>query len=175
MFWNLTQLASCLAVVSDPKILADALNGFGPAYIRELRAAFLMRLGVQSLGEAADQRLVDATLALLREGGEAMRWEPLFFDWFGGFASSARALSGPRAKLYQGEAFDAFRFALMEHEPDRIERLEHPMFAAREPEEMLIDEVETLWAAIAADDDWAPFQAKLARLEAARVAWGFTS
>ena len=32
-----------------------------------------------------------------------------------------------------------------------------------------------LWAAIAADDDWAPFQAKLARLEAARVAWGFTS
>jgi len=172
VFWNLTQLASCLAVVSEPKLLADALNGFGPAYIRELRAAFLMRLGVHSLGEAADQRLVDATLALLREGGEAMRWEPLFFDWFGGFASSARALSGPRAKLYQGEAFDAFRFALMEHEPDRIERLEHPMFAAREPEEMLIDEVETIWSAIAADD-WAPLNAKLARLEAARTAWGF--
>ncbi|WP_312735656.1 protein adenylyltransferase SelO family protein [Brevundimonas sp.] len=173
VFWNLTQLASCLAVVSEPKLLADALNGFGPAYIRELRAAFLMRLGVHSLGEAADQRLVDTTLALLREGGEAMRWEPLFFDWFGGFASSARALSGPRAKLYQGEAFDAFRFALMEHEPDRIERLEHPMFAAREPEEMLIDKVETIWTAIAADDDWSPLNAKLARLEAARRAWGF--
>jgi uncharacterized protein YdiU (UPF0061 family) len=175
VFWNLTQLASCLAVLCDPKTLADALNGFGPAYIRELRAAFLMRLGVHSLGEAADQRLVDATLALLREGGEAMRWEPLFFDWFGGFASSARALSGPRAKLYQGEAFDAFRFALMEHEPDRIERLEHPMFAAREPEEMLIGEVETLWASIDADDDWTPLHAKLARLEAARVAWGFNA
>lgn len=178
VFWNLTQLASCLAVVSDPKTLADALNGFGPAYIRELRAAFLMRLGVQSLGEAADQRLVDTTLALLRakteSDAETMRWEPLFFDWFGGFASSARALSGPRAKLYQGEAFDAFRFALMEHEPDRIERLEHPMFAAREPQEMLIDEVEAIWAAIATDDDWAPFHAKLDRLEAARTAWGFT-
>lgn len=173
VFWNLTQLASCLAVVSEPKLLADALNGFGPAYIRELRAAFLMRLGVHSLGEAADQRLVDATLALLREGGEAMRWEPLFFDWFGGFASSARALSGPRAKLYQGEAFDAFRFALMEHEPDRIDRLEHPMFAAREPEEMLIDEVEAIWSAIAADDDWSPFDAKLARLADARTAWRF--
>jgi hypothetical protein len=70
---------------------------------------------VQSLGEAADQRLLDTTLALLREGGEAMRWEPLFFDWFGGFASSARALGGPRGKLYQGEVFDAFRFALFEH------------------------------------------------------------
>ncbi|WAC61519.1 protein adenylyltransferase SelO [Brevundimonas sp. SL130] len=173
VFWNLTQLAGCLKLVAEAEPLTDALNSFGPAYIRELRAAFLMRLGVLSLGEAADQRLVDATLALLREGGEALRWEPLFFDWFGGFASSARALSGPRAKLYQGEAFDAFRFALMEHEPDRIERLEHPMFAAREPEEMLIDEVEAIWAAIDAGDDWAPFYAKLARLEAARTAWGF--
>ncbi len=175
VFWNLTQLAGCLKLVAEVEPLTDALNGFGPAYIRELRAAFLMRLGVNSLGEAADQRLVDTTLALLREGGAALRWEPLFFDWFGGFASSARALSGPRAKLYQGEAFDAFRFALMEHEPDRIERLEHPMFAAREPEEMLIDEVEAIWAAVADADDWAPFQAKLDRLEAARLAWGFTA
>ena len=175
VFWNLTQLAGCLKLVAGAEPLTDALNSFGPAYIRELRAAFLMRLGVLSLGEAADQRLVDATLALLREGGEALRWEPLFFDWFGGFASSARALSGPRARLYQGEAFDVFRFALMEHEPDRIERLEHPMFAAREPEEMLIDEVEAIWAAIDAADDWAPFYAKLARLEAVRTAWGFTA
>ncbi|WP_295191985.1 protein adenylyltransferase SelO [uncultured Brevundimonas sp.] len=175
VFWNLTQLAGCLKLVAEVEPLTDALNGFGPAYIRELRAAFLMRLGVLSLGEAADQRLVDTTLALLREGGAALRWEPLFFDWFGGFASSARALSGPRAKLYQGEAFDAFRFALMEHEPDRIERLEHPMFAAREPEEMLIDEVEAIWSAVADADDWAPFQAKLDRLEAARLAWGFTA
>ena len=175
VFWNLTQLAGALKPVADgPEGLTEALNSFGPAYIRELRAAFLMRLGVHSLGEAADQRLLDATLALLRENGEAMRWEPLFFDWFGGFASSARALSGPRGKLYQGEAFDAFRFALMEHEPDRIERLEHPMFAAREPEEMLIDEVESLWAAIATDDDWSPLNAKLARLDAARAAWGFS-
>ena len=89
--------------------LTDALNGFGPAYIRHLRAAFLRRLGVKSLGEAADQRLLDTTLALLREKGEAIRWEPLFFDWFGGFASSARTLGGPRAKAWQGDAFDAFR------------------------------------------------------------------
>ena len=173
VFWNLTQLASCLALVGEAPALADALNGFGPAYIRALRAAFLMRFGVLSLGEAADQRLVDCALALLREGGETLRWEPLFFDWFGGFASAARALSGPRARAYQGEAFDAFRFALMEHEPDRIERLEHPVFAAAEPEEMLIDEVEAIWAAIDRDDDWNPFHAKLARLRAAEAAYGF--
>lgn len=170
VFWNLTQLAGCLKLVADAEPLTQALNAFGPAYIRELRAAFLNRLGVKTLGEAADQRLLDTTLALLREGGEALRWEPLFHDWFAGFPSSARALSGPRARLYQGETFDAFRFALFEHEPDRPERLEAPVFATPEPEEMLINEVEAIWSAIDTADDWSPLQAKLARLEATRQA-----
>ncbi|WP_426042902.1 protein adenylyltransferase SelO family protein [Brevundimonas sp. TWP2-3-4b1] len=174
VFWNLTQLAGCLKLVADaePQVLAltEALNGFGPAYIRELRAAFLDRLGVKSLGEAADQRLLDTTLALLREKGEAIRWEPLFHDWFAGFSSSARALAGPRASEWQGEAFDAFRFALFEHEPDRPERLEDSIFANPDPEEMLIDEVETLWSAIDTADDWSPLHDKLARLEATRTA-----
>ena len=174
VFWALTQLGGALKTVAAAEPLTEALNGFGPAYIRELRAAFLARLGVASRGEAADQRLLDTTLALLREGGEALRWEPLFFDWFGGFASSARALQGPRGKLYQGEAFDAFRFALFEHDPDRPERLEAPMFAAVEPEEMLIDEVEAIWSAIEADDDWGPLEAKLQRLREAGQAWGFS-
>ncbi len=169
VFWNLTQLAGCLKLVADTEPLTDALNGFGPAYIRELRAAFLERLGVKSLGEAADQRLLDTTLALLREGGDAIRWEPLFHDWFAGFSSSARALAGPRGKLYQGETFDAFRFALFEHEPDHPERLEHPVFAAP-PEDLLIDEVEAIWAAIDQSDDWGPLEAKLARIEAVRQA-----
>ena len=165
VFWALTQLGGALKLIGDAEPLTEALNGFGDAYIGELRTAFLSRLGVLSLGEAADQRLMDATLALLREGGEALRWEPLFHDWFGGFASSARALGGPRGQHYQGETFDAFRFALFEHEPERPERLEAPLFARAEPEEMLIDEVEAIWAAIDADDDWGPLQAKLGRLD----------
>ncbi|WP_312135337.1 protein adenylyltransferase SelO family protein [Brevundimonas sp.] len=175
VFWNLTQLAGCLKLIAEPEGLVASLNGFGNAYIRELRAAFLMRLGVKSVGEAADQRLLDCTLALLREKSEELRWEPLFFDWFGGFSSAARALGGARGKIYQGEAFDAFRYALMEHEPDRAERLEHPMFRKADPEEMLIDEVEALWDAIADTDDWQPLYDKLARLEAARSAWDFAT
>lgn len=170
VFWALTQLGGALKLAADAEALTEALNGFGPAYIRHLRAAFLERLGVRSLGEAADQRLLDSTLALQREGGEAIRWEPLFHDWFGGFASSARALAGPRAALYQTKAFADFRFALFEHEPDRPERLEHPVFAAAEPEEMLIDEVEAIWASIDAHDDWTPLHDKLARIEATRNA-----
>jgi uncharacterized protein YdiU (UPF0061 family) len=170
VFWALTQLGGALKLVADPEPLTVALNGFGPAYIRELRAAFLARLGVLSLGEAADQRLLDTTLALLTAGGEGLRWEPLFHDWFTGFASSARALGGPRSALYQGEAFDAFRFALFEHEPDRPERLENPVFARPQPEEMLIEEVEAIWADIAERDDWTALNAKLVGIETVRQA-----
>jgi hypothetical protein len=35
---------------------------------------------------------------------------------------------------------------------------------------MLIDEVEALWASIAESDDWSPFRAQVARIEAAREA-----
>ena len=169
VFWNLTQLAGCLKLVAEAEPLTLALNRFGPAYIEELRTAFLERLGVRSLGEVADQRLLDTTLALLRQGGEDLGWEPLFHDWFAGFSSSARALAGPRARLYQGEAFDAFRFALFEHEPDRPERLENAVFADA-PVDLLIDEVEAIWAAIDQGDDWGPFEAKLRRIEAVRTA-----
>jgi len=45
------------------------------------------------------------------------------------------------------------------------------MFAAAEPEEMLTDEVEAIWASIDASDDWGAFEAKLDRLAEARGAW----
>ena len=38
---------------------------------------------------------------------------------------------------------------------------------------MLIDEVEAIWSAIDAADDWTPFKAKLERIEETRRAYGF--
>lgn len=170
-FWNLQQLAGCLSLVAGTDALAAALDGFVPAYRDALRAAMLARLGLKGQGDG-DIELINAAFRALASGGDRLRWEPFFFDWFGGLASEARALAGPRADLYAEDAFTDFRTQLAKFEPDRPDRLDHPAFAAAEPEEMLIDEVETLWAAIADRDDWTPFEAKLARLEQARQAWG---
>ena len=172
VFWNLTQLAGCFALVSPKDPLVAALNGFVADYRRELAAAVIARLGVKSLGPEADAALASATFDALAEGGEAVRWEPLFFDWFCGPASAVRALNGPRARAYEGEAAQIFRSLLADHEPDRPERLGAPYFLAPEPEELLYDEFESIWAAIAADDDWEPFEAKIARLDTARRAYG---
>ena len=169
-FWNLQQLASCLTLVSESEPLVDALNGFNAAYRDGLREAMLARLGVISQGDEADVALVNAAFRALQVGGDRLRWEPFFFDWFCG--EEGRALAGVRGDLYAHEGFAEFRALLAGFAPDRPERLAHPMFTAAEPEELLIDEVEAIWAPIAAADDWSLFNAKLARLEQARQGWG---
>ena len=173
VFWNLRQLAGALSVVSDTEPLADALNRFSGLYREALSGALVRRLGLKPADQEADVDLANAAFQALAEGGETLRWEPFFFDWFGGRMSEARALAGPRASLYGGEAFSRFRDLLASREPDRPERLANPRFAQSEPEELLYDQIEALWAPIAERDDWSAFEAKLASIETARVAWAY--
>ena len=91
-----------------------------------------------------------------------------------GPASERRALEGPRSALYSGPEFHAFRDALASCEPDRPERLEHGYFARSEPEEMLYDEVEALWAPITESDDWSLFESKVAAVRDAGSAWALS-
>lgn len=172
VFWNLQQLAGALSLVAQTETLVDALNGFGGAYRQALTEAMLARLGVRARAAEADAALVQSAFRAFAEGGERLRWEPFFFDWFGG--ASDRALSGPRGDLYGEPGFAEFQRMLAQFEPERPERLADPYFARLEPEELLVDEIETLWASIAEADDWSAFYAKLAGIEAARRAWGLS-
>lgn len=161
VFWSLQQLAGCLILVCEKEPLIAELERFSTLYRGELTAAMLNRLALASGGEEADIALVNAAFRALAEGGDDLRWEPFFFDWFGGVASEARAMAGPRAHLYSGDAFETFRDLMAAHTPDRPERLAHAYFENAEPQEMLIDEIEAIWAAIADHDDWSPLDAKL--------------
>jgi uncharacterized protein YdiU (UPF0061 family) len=171
VFWNLQQLAGCFSLVAEGDPLVAALNGFGAAYRAELAAAMVMRLGLTPKGGEADAALAQASFRAFAEGGEPLRWEPFFFDWFGGDA--ARAEASVRGEIYRSEGFADFRKRIATYAPDRPGRLENAYFAEAEPEELLYDQIEALWAQIAADDDWSGFADKLARIERARVAWGF--
>jgi len=173
VFWNLQQLAGALSLVGDTEALVEVLNGFGPTYRDQLTAAMLRRLGLKPRGAEADIDLVNAAFRALASGGEALRWEPFFFDWFCGAASESRALTGPRGALYADPAFAAFREQLANAEPDRPERVNHAYFAAPKPQELIYEEIEAIWAAIADHDDWSAFNAKLAAIGVAREGWGF--
>ena len=172
VFWSLQQLAGCLTLVTASDPLVDALNAFGLAYRRELAGAMLMRLGVRPRDEAQDAALAQAAFRALAAGGEALRWEPFFFDWFGGGVE--RAMAGPRGEIYSEAAFGEFVAAIAGYEADQPERLAQAYFTRPDPEELLYDEIEAIWAPIAEADDWTAFEEKLARIEVARLAWGFS-
>lgn len=144
VFWNLQQLAGCLSLVSPQETLVEALNSFGPAYRAALAGAMLARLGLKCRSPDDDVALVNSAFRAISVGGERLRWEPFFFDWFAG--GEARALASLRGDIYADEGFAAFRDLLKAYEPDRPERLDAAFFARPEPEELLYDEIESIWA-----------------------------
>ena len=169
-FWNLQRLASALSLVCPADDLIEALNGYGALYRDALAEAVVLRLGLARAEPEAEIALAEAAFRTLGEGGAALGWEPFFFDWFCG--DETRALQGSRAQLYAGEGALAFRDLLRGFRPNQPERLADPYFAKPDPETLLYDEIEGLWAPIADGDDWSQFHAKLERIEAARVAYG---
>jgi hypothetical protein len=80
-------------------------------------------------------------------------------------------LSSPRRAIYDAPEFADFRSLIGERTAERPERLSAAYFDQADPQELLIDEIEAIWKAIAAHDDWSAFERKLADLETARTAW----
>jgi uncharacterized protein YdiU (UPF0061 family) len=170
VLWNLKQLAGCLVGLADEADLAEVLNTYAGAYRDALCNAMFARLGIQSREPEQDLALVNAVFQALGAGDDTLRWEPFFFDWFGGSASEARAMAGPRRDLYDKPEFIALRRAFEGFDPDRPERLGQTYFKGPEPQELLIEEIEQIWSRIDAHDDWSGLEAKLANLETMRSA-----
>ena len=147
LVWNLTRLAECLLPFADKETLVDALQSFAPVFRTEYDVATLRRLGVPSAGLEADSTLAKAWWRALADS--QMPFEQAFFAAFGGVLGEEF-----------GDAFDPVRAALAgRHCPGRPH---HPYFHRPGPCTMLIDEVEAIWAPIAAADDWSAFHAKIA-------------
>jgi uncharacterized protein YdiU (UPF0061 family) len=157
--WNLAAFAEALTPLAPPEDLRPAYEEFDEVFRSALRERFLERLGLAPRDPIADAALVDAAYAFLEES--RVGYDRFFFDWFGGAASAARAAASPEAARYAGAAFDELRRRLDEHAPRAPERLADPYFSRERPCELLIGEVERLWAAIAERDDWGPFERKV--------------
>jgi uncharacterized protein YdiU (UPF0061 family) len=167
--WNLTRLAECLLPLGDQAGLEAALNTFWPCFRRALWSAVLRRLALLSAGAAADADLATGIFAFL--DASRIGFERFWFDWRGGLLSAGRAAASPAAAHYAGTAFAPVRAALEGFAPAPGARLAHPYFARPAPRTMLLNELEALWAPIAAADDWSAFAAALAGIEEMRDAY----
>jgi uncharacterized protein YdiU (UPF0061 family) len=166
--WNLERLAEALAPVAPVERLVSALEVYEAAFRDAVAAHLLARLGLSAGSSHEDVALVAATIDFLRTSRVGV--DRFFFDWYGGEASAARAAASPAAASYTGEAFATWRSRLARHPPVAPERLALPYYRRAEPCSLLYDEIEAIWAAIDARDDWSLFEAKLAAIEELRAA-----
>jgi uncharacterized protein YdiU (UPF0061 family) len=146
--WDAMQLAVALRPLAEAEPLIAALDRFGDRYQPAVAAAILWRLGRVPRDAAVDRALVQVIERALRTTGVAI--DRFFFD---AFAQDLPAGYGP--------PWDEARAALAAYAPRKAR--DHDYWSGA-PCGMAIEEVEAIWAPIAADDDWTRFDAKVAAI-----------
>jgi len=167
--WNLSQLANALRLIAPTAPLGSVLVGFEERYDRALANATVRRLGLSPGGDDIDAALAVATWSFLESS--RMSFEGFFFDLFGGSSRIPRALAGPRGAGYSGARWETLRALVEAHEP-------RPVAAVFDREgvcSMLIDEVETIWEAIARHDDWSLLERKIVDIRDVGASFALTA
>ncbi len=139
LHWNCGQLAVALRLLSDAEPLIAAMNRFGPLYMDAVARRWCWRLGINRRGAEEDGALVAACEKALRETGKQP--DAFFHAHRGG-----RGASGELADIL---------------EPYEPVDDSHDYWSDDQPQSMLIDEVEAIWSAIDARDDWQPLHDKV--------------
>jgi uncharacterized protein YdiU (UPF0061 family) len=164
--WNLTRLAETLLTIEEKDPLVEALEGFDDAFNRAYCERTLARLGLRRREESGEEALADFVNAIYQFMHESqIGFDQFFFDWFAGEASAERASRSPEAEKYERESFENLRRMFAGYEPIDSAVLKHEYFERERPCTLLIDEIEAIWDAIARDDNWSPFEAKLLEIE----------
>lgn len=142
MHWNLAQLAISLRLICDAPPLVAALERFPALFQAAIVRRFLWRLGVGSKGEAQDRQLVEAGERAMIHGKIPIT------DFFSRYRGGALGdLTNEQADIVE------FQKLLQDYAAGPP--------SAVPPCSLLIDEVEEIWAAIAARDDWGPLNDKI--------------
>lgn len=139
--WNLGQLAVSLRLMSEAPPLIAALERFPALYQQAIIRRFLWRLGVNSHGEESDRKLVASVERKMAQ--DRIPIDRFFHDNRGGRSSAVVEL---------GDLLADYR------NPDTAA---DSYWSDQQPCSMPIDEVETIWAAIADKDDWTLLHRKI--------------
>ena len=170
--WNLQRLAEALLPIAERADLVSALEAYPESYSRALRVAMMSRLGLDAHAKGSSEPRQDELIKgvqsfLIRS---EIDYEQFFFDWYGGLVSRGRAQRSPCAALYRTPEFAQVESILADFECREPVALESAYFDRERPCTLLIDEIESLWSAIAERDDWSICEAKLADIEVMRAA-----
>jgi len=169
--WALSQLGGALSLVCPASALEAELTRFVRAYQHGLRASMFGRLKLSESALDADMQFLQTLFDWMTETRAS--YDQFFHDWIGGAASAERATQSPQASLYADAAFHPVRDGLTARSGRAAQDvLAHAYWSRATPCSLVIEEVEAVWAPIAAHDDWSAFEQKLADIAALNAALG---
>ena len=154
--WDTVQLAVALRLMAEAEELVPALENFGHDYEDGLIDRMLWRLGVKPRERAENKALVGAIESALME--KTVEIDRFFFDWNGG----RRRGTSPADTHYDAASFADVAATLAQYEPTRSS--DHPYWNDAAPCSMHIEEVESIWSAIAENDNWSALDAKVSAI-----------
>jgi hypothetical protein len=95
------------------------------------------------------------------------------FDWYGGEAGLDKAKSHARGSIYQSRDFAKAYDLLSQAPADADAKPDHRYFQNDNPMHLRVDQVEAIWAPIAATDDWSSLRSALAQIHDMSDAYGW--
>ena len=161
--WAVCRLADCFVKLVPQKDLEDRLAAFYPLLEARLAKQMQWRLGV-----VFDEEDPARDAALARDIFGAAKqsqcgFDQMFHDLYGGKA---------RVDGYDDDCWRPVLDYLQTAKPRNPAALDHPHFQSAKALSMTIDEVEAIWAPIAASDDWSLLSDKIAAIHQMRQAYG---
>ena len=145
--WAVCRLADCFIRFCPQSALEEKLGGFFEQMEASLAVALAYRLGVAVPDDTADAAALCRSLFTAARTTDVW-FDQIFHDHYGG---------QQRRGAYVGAEWDEFHALLRACEGQKT----HAFFDREIAVSLVIDEVEAIWAPIAADDDWSALTAKL--------------
>ncbi len=155
--WNLQQLAKSLQVAFPELMSEEILESFGEYFNTAVQQQFLKRLNLK----CKDQKLISDCVSLFFQLmiEKELFFEKTFFDFHS--VNSQRLDSSEQSTLYKGNTFNSLyeKLSSMTMADSKLTNLNY--FLKKEPETLLIEEIESIWSAIDQNDDWTLFEQKI--------------
>ena len=142
LYWNCGQLAVSLRLLADAPPLIAALERFAPLYEAAMARHFARRLGLEPMDVEQAKLLIAAAEVHMRDTGIGP--DAFFFAHRGG----------------RNPPPGAFGDQLARH-PAIAGACDDPLWQLASAPNLLIDEVEAIWSAIDAKDDWQMLHEKI--------------
>ena len=161
--WAVCRLADCFVKLVPQKNLEDRLAAFYPLLEARLAKQMQWRLGVVFDEEdpARDAKLARDIFGAAKQS--QCGFDQMFHDLYGGKA---------RCHGYDDDCWRPVLETMQAAKPRNSAALDHPHFQSAKALSMTIDEVEAIWAQIAARDDWSLLSDKIAAIHQMRHAYG---